>query len=84
MKGYIDRRGNFIDVSECGCIFAHDRYCAAHNIDEDVLLDIKGWVKLTDVLPRSYIYTRFYPMSRKQSSWLLEHGYKVEPVDMGG
>ena len=81
--GYLNRQGNFIDVSNYGQICQHIIFCDSNNLNEDDLLENKGWVKLTSVFSNEYIYMFSYPLSKAQQKWLMDNNYKIELWDIG-
>lgn len=78
--GYLNRNGEFIDCShEKNEYFKHESYCDAIGIDEDYLLTMLGWIKLTTCLPNAYITYR--ALSDKQVKWSTDNGYDIEEED---
>lgn len=79
-EGYITREGRFIDVSPYDPfpgVSNHDKYCSQHNTDEDTLLNEYQWVKLSLVIPETFIF-HGYELSVEQCRTLEEMGYDPE------
>ena len=80
--GYVNREGTFIDCTNEKKPLQHDSYCERMGLNEDYIMDVLGWVKLTKVLPNKYIYTHALSMSVEQISWLVKNGYDIEEFDL--
>lgn len=80
--GYIDREGCFIDCSQEEGAFKHTTWCERQDVDEDDLMDVLGWVKLTYALPNKYLYTYCRALSDKQAEWLANNGYELDENDL--
>lgn len=80
--GYLDRSGRFIDCCHEEKPFQHDSYCGKKGLNEDFLMDVLGWVKLTKVLPNKYIFTWNLGLSMEQISWLKKNGYDIDEFDL--
>lgn len=80
--GYLDRAGRFIDCSEEEGPFKHSNYCQKIGLEEDFLLEILGWIKLTDSLPNRYLFMWDFGMSQEQIDWLEKNNYKIEEFDL--
>lgn len=77
--GYLDRQGNFYDLSylKDNTPFVHLYYCDRLGVDEEELMDM-GWCKLTAVFPNTAIFNAFRYATIEQQKWLEEHGCKLE------
>ena len=83
--GYITREGHFINLDKeypnFQEISKHTQYEWDHNLDETILLEFLGWVKLTTCLDE-YIYMGVEPLTNAQQEELLKLGYKIEEFDI--
>lgn len=80
LEAYITREGKVVDVSsynEGFSISAHQNYCSAHGIDEEQMLKERQWVKLTKVLPDSYIFYGRH-LTEEQRCALEDIGYQID------
>ena len=80
--GYIDRDGCFIDCSKEEGIFKHTAWCESQDVDEDDLMDMRGWVKLTCALPNKYLYAYCKALSDEQADWLANNGFEIDENDL--
>ena len=62
-------------------ISKHTQYEWDHNLDETMLLEFLGWVKLTTVCDE-YIYMKIEPLSPAQVEMLKALEYEINEEDM--
>ena len=83
--GYIIREGHFINLDKeypnFEGISKHTQYEWDHNLDETILLEFLGWVKLTTVCDE-YIYMKIEPLSPAQVEMLKALEYEINEEDM--
>lgn len=83
--GYITRKGHFINLDKeypnFEGISKHTQYEWDHNLDETMLLELLGRVKLTTACDE-YIYMRIEPLSPAQVETLKALGYEIQEEDI--
>lgn len=83
--GYITREGRFINLDKeypnFEGISKHTQYEWDHSLDETMLLEFLGWVKLTTVCDE-YIYMKIEPLSPAQVEMLKALEYEIQEEDM--
>lgn len=76
-SGYITRGGTFIEIPETEEASDHMAYCNDLGVREDELMYEEGYVKLSKVLYKKYIYHGMTRLTPEQVRTLEELGYEV-------